>query len=497
MSKDYFGSTAAGEDLHRQSLRSGAVSMLAQGANMVVQFLSAIVLARLLLPEDFGLVAMVAAITGFASIFVDLGTRDALSQRESITEGEVSALFWINSGVGLVLTVMAMICSPLIARFYGEPRLVYITLAMALTFVLPSLYYAQYAIMRRALKFRQLAMVEVGANLLATLVTVVFAYETHSYWALVAKPVLKELFTAISVWATCGWHPGRPTFTPGVRDMLKFGINILGFAVTDYVAKSADRVALGYTTGPRDLGYYQNALVIYDNPLALFTLSLHGVAVATLTKLRGNLESFRRAWTTALSSLVFFAAPAFAILAVTAQDLVIVLLGGKWAHAGLLLTVMALRGPAHVVERTIGWLHVAAGRTDRWRRWGFVSCGVFLAALGCGLPFGVIGVVVSYTAFTYVVFVPAILYAGRALGISARHLFTAVGPQLIVALATAGVGLSLRYTVAAGLSPFTRLVMLTVVCGGLYLAVTVRLLRITQPIQLAVSLLGLRRESAK
>lgn len=489
MSTHYFGRLSASDDLHRRSLRGGAASMMAQGANMFVQFASAIVLARLLLPEDFGLVAMVAAITGLATVLVDLGTRDALSQRDEVSEGEVSALFWINVCVGIAFMITAMICSAPIAEFYGDPRLVNVTLALSLTFALPSFYYAQYALMRRALRFSMLAVIEVGANAFAAAITIAIAYESRSYWALVAKPVLKELFAAIGVWATCGWHPGRPTITPGVKDMLRFGLNIIGFGVADYVTKSADRVALGHRTGPEQLGYYQNALTLYDNPLTLFSASLHSVAVATLTKLRGDLDALRRAWSTALSSLVFFAAPAFVLLAVMAQDLVVVLLGGKWAHSGLLLAVMALRGPVHVVERSAGWLHVAAGRADRWRHWGFVNCGVLLVALACGLPFGVMGVVVSYTVFTYLTFVPAILYAGRALGITARDLFRAVGPQLIVSLGTAALGLWLRHTILAGLSPLARIGVLAAVCGGIYLAVMIVGFRMTKPIELAVSLL--------
>jgi PST family polysaccharide transporter len=252
---------------------------------------------------------------------------------------------------------------------------------------------------------------------------------------------------------------------------------------------------LGHATGPEQLGYYQNALTLYDNPLTLFTQSLHGVAVATLTKLRGDLEALRRAWSTAMSSLVFFAAPAFVLLAVMAQDLVVVLLGDKWAHSGLLLAVMALRGPAHVVERTAGWLHVAAGRADRWRRWGFVNCGVLLVALGFGLPFGVMGVVISYTVFTYLTFVPAILYAGRTLGITARDLFQAVGPQLIVSLGTGGLGLWLQHAVLADVSPLVRIAVLSVAGCAVYLVVMILGLRMTRPIELAVSLVRPRPRS--
>jgi len=469
--------------------------MMAQATSMVIQVVSTIVLARLLLPEDFGLIAMVAAITGFATIFVDLGTRDALAQRDTVTEGEVSALFWITVGVGLALTTATILGSRLIARFYAEPRLEHVAVALSLTFVLPSLYYQQYALMRRALLFQKLAAIDVGANVLATAVAIFVAYRGYGYWALVAKLVLTPFFAGIGVWVTCGWYPGRPTFTTGVTNMLKFGLNITGFTMADYVSRSVDRVALGYTTGPKDLGYYQNAFVVYDNPLTLFTVPLHGVAVSTLTKLRDNLPELRRAWAMALSSLVFFAAPSFALLAVTGQDLVVLLLGSKWAEAGVIVSILALRGPAHVVERTLGWLHVAAGRADRWRHWGLVSCAVLLVALFCGLPYGPIGVAASYTAFMYLLFAPAILYAGRPLGIGARDLIQAVGPQLTVALGIAGLGLFLRHTIFVDLSPLVRLLVLTALCGGMYMTIMILGFRMTKPIVLAVSLLRRRHGS--
>ncbi len=301
--------------------------------------------------------------TGFAVIFVDLGTRDALSQRDSITEGEVSALFWITFGTGLALTAVTVVSAPLIARFYDEPRLEHIAMALSLTFVLPALYVQQYALMRRALMFQKLAVIDVSSNLLATIVAILLAYHDYGYWALVSKPILAALFTVIGVWISCGWWPGRPTFNTGVKDLLKFGLNVTGFTMTDFVARSMDRVALGYTTGPRELGYYQNAFVIYDNPLALFA-PLHNVAVATLSKLRADRAALKRAWSIALSSVTFFAAPAFAVLAVTGQDLVFLLLGSKWAQAGVILSILALRGPAHVVERTAG-LVARSRRTSR------------------------------------------------------------------------------------------------------------------------------------
>src|SRR5262249_12788358 len=145
-----------------------------------------------------------------------------------------------------------------------------------------------------------------------------------------------------------------------------------------------------------------------------------------LGRAQNNLDELRRLWRKALSTLEFYAMPAFGILAVTGQDLIPVLFGSKWSQAGVIISILALRGIPHAVERTMGWLHVAAGRMDRWMRWGFVALCAQLIALFCGLPFGPTGVAVAFVACSFIMFVPAIAYSGRPLGISATDVLAAI-----------------------------------------------------------------------
>jgi polysaccharide transporter, PST family len=492
MSHAYFEDSARGHDLHRRSLRGGAMAMISQGGNVVTQVISTIVLARILIPEDFGLVAMVSAITGYVSVFVDLGTRDAVAQNPSLREGEASALFWITAATGLTFTLITVSCAPLIAGFYGVPKLRGITMAMSVPFMLSALYYQQYALMRRALMFRKLAIIDVSGNAVGTVVAILLAHFGYGYWALVWKPAITALVTACAVWATCGWWPGRPTFTSGVRQMIRFGLNVTGFIVTDIISRSIDRVALGHNFGPRELGFYQNALNVYENAANVSATSLHNVATATLSKLRDDVDALKRAWSTALSSLTFFAAPAFAVLAVVGQDLVVLLLGPKWKPAGTILCVLALRGPGQVVAITHSWLHMAAGRPDRWRHWGVFNCGFTIIALICGLRYGAIGVAASYAIVVYIVMVPAIVYAGKPLGIRARDVMVTVGPQVACALATAIFGLVLRQTLFTGKSVPLRLCLLCLLCSAFYLAVILLGFRMTKPLKLAASLVRRR-----
>jgi PST family polysaccharide transporter len=495
MSHAYFDDSARGKDLHRRSLRGGAMAMISQGGNVAAQVVSTIVLARILVPEDFGLVAMVSAITGYVAIFVDLGTRDAVAQHPRINTGEASALYWITAATSLTVALLTVICAPLIAAFYSAPKLTAITMAMAVPIMLSGLYYQQYALMRRALMFRKLAIIDVSGNVIGTALAIFLAHLGYGYWALVWKPAVTAFITASGVWVTCGWWPGRPTFTQDVKAMIRFGLNVTGFTVADTISRAMDRVALGHNFGARELGFYQNALNVYENAVNISSSPLHNVASATLSKLRDDEDALRAAWSTALSSLTFFVAPAFAVLAVVGQDLVVLLLGPKWKTAGIILSVLALRGPGQVVVNSIGWLHIAASRPERWRHWGMFNIGFTLIALLCGLRYGAIGVAAAYAILVYIIFIPAILYAGQPLGIRTKDVLATVGPQVFCSLATAGFGFVLRATLLEGLPALARLVILSVVCGAFYLAVMVLGFRITRPLALAASLL--HRRAAK
>jgi polysaccharide transporter, PST family len=476
------------EGFSKKSLHGGAISVAAQGINTAVQVGTTICLARLLVPEDFGLVAMVSALTGFANVLMDLGTRDAAVQKPKITQEELSTLFWLTTGLGTLFTAVIMLSATPIADFYHEERLIRITQFWGLTFVFTALSCQHAALLRRQLKFQKVAIIEVAANVLGAGIAIALAFSGRGYWALVFRPLATAVFMLILIWSSSRWIPGLPVFSQEVRQTVKFGMHITGFTISDYIARSADRVGLGYTVGAKALGYYHNAFTVYENALTVVTLPLHSVAVATLSKLRDNLDELRRAWSTALSSLVFFAMPAFVILAVIGPDLIVLLLGQKWADAGVILTIFALRGPAQVVERTLGWLHIAAGRADRWMRWGIVSCVVQVAAILCGLPFGIIGVATSYTLCMYLLFVPAIVYAGYPLQIGFSHLIRAIGPQLIGSLGAALVGFTLRVNFLSDFPAIQRMGFLILASVVGYLLITVCIFRVTKPIELGIRL---------
>jgi PST family polysaccharide transporter len=267
------------------------------------------------------------------------------------------------------------------------------------------------------------------------------------------------------------------------------GLHSVGFSVTDFVAGSSDRIAIGHRSGATSLGHYQNAMLVYDSMIGLLMTPAHGVAVASLSKSAHDLTELRRLWRKALLTLEFYAMPAFGMLAVTSQDLIVLLLGNKWAPAGVLLGILSLRGIPHTVERTLGWLHVSAGRTDRWMRWGIFAMCAQLVALFSGLPFGPTGVAVAYVVCMFLLFVPAIAYAGKPLGIHASDVIGAIWRPLAASLSAAAIGMALKYTLLIEWGAFERLVTLALVYAVAYLLISVGALGVRMPVRVLLALI--------
>ncbi len=298
---------------------------------------------------------------------------------------------------------------------------------------------------------------------------------------------MNALCVTFGAWFACRWRPGFPVFDDEVKSMVRFGLHVVGFSVTYTLAKAGDRIALGLFYRPDQVGYYQNAVTLYENSIFSVLAQVHTVGSAALSKLQSNPAALRQKYQAALSALAFFVMPAAAILSVTAEDLTVILLGEKWRAAGLLLSIIALRGIFQVVEGSQGWLHLSVGRADRWRNWGIVTAAVQVVAVLGGLPFGTRGVAIAVVIASLLIAVPSIIYAGRPIGIGAALVIHAVRPQLIGAIATAAGGWWLQTTALTDFSSFVRIVLSGGFCICIYLAIVVGLFRLTEPIKVAAA----------
>jgi O-antigen/teichoic acid export membrane protein len=483
--RHYFEDLEQSPDLGRLALRGGLAAVASTYGSGVLQIAAAIILARLLTPEDFGLVAIATLLTSFAPFLIDFGLGDATAQRRKITPRQVSSLFWISTGIGLALAAVVALCSPLIAWMYGEPRLESIALYSATTFVLWGISGQHLALLRRTMQFAVVAKMQILSIFIGLALAIPLAISGSGYWALVLRPIVSVFCIAVGVWIACEWRPGFPVLDKDVRAMVRFGMHVVGYAIVAAVARAVDRIALGFFYSPQQVGVYHNALILYENSIFSALTQIHSVGSAALGKFQSNPVDLRQKYEAALSTLAFFVMPGAVVLSVTAQDVVVLLLGEKWRVSGVLLSIIALRGIFHVIQVSQGWLHLSTGRPDRWKNWGMVTAIVQMVAVLAGLPFGPTGVAVAFVASGWLIAFPSISYAGRPVNISATSVLRSVGRQLLGALIAATSGWLLLVFVLTDNSELQRIVLLTAFCSTLYLLIVVGVLRLTDPITVA------------
>jgi O-antigen/teichoic acid export membrane protein len=442
--------------------------------------LSSVILARLLSPKDFGLVAMVTVFSGILLEFGSLRLSDATVQKRDLRQHQLSALFWINVVAGLVVAGILALCAPLISKFYGEPRLTSIVIAIASTFVLSGLCAQQLALLQRKMEFRRMAILDITATAFGVMVAIGTALSGFGYWALVLRRIGYGLASTVGIWSISRWRPGKPIIDEGVRSMLKFGANNLGSYSLTYFSRNLDNLLIGWRLGPGQLGIYDRAYQIFVMPVYQLMNPLATVAVSALSRVSDDRERYVRYFSKSLKMVVFFAVPLSAWVTLAGSDIVITVLGQKWAAAGHILQAF---GPGIVVMLINGkqqWLHISLGRADRFLRWNLLRFLVTSAFLICGLRYGAVGVAIGSVAAFYVLAGPGIIYAGRPVGLRLKTCWWDIVKFLVAGVVSAGIAWSLVYSnggLAIHLAPVWRIITSCAVVLASYITLTMLLLR--------------------
>ena len=443
----YLDVSALAKGLGLRAARGGVVTLASQFLRQVIHLGFTMVMARILLPSDYGLVAMVTAVTGFMSVFKDMGLSMATVQRQEISADQVSALFWVNASLGLALTLITAGLAPLLARFYKEPRLLWITLALAVGFLSSGFAVQHQALLQRQMRFATLALVDIATLLLECAVGIAAALAGWGYWALVLTSLSASLARTGGLWIACHWRPGRPVLHgSGLRAMLTFGGRLSVSNILTYLARNLDNVLIGRFWGQQQLGLYAKAYSLLLLPISMINAPIAAVAVPALSRLQNDPEAYKRLFLKAISLVAFVTMPGAAFLIGMSYDLIRVILGEKWVGASPMFLALGISAPVQAIWNAQGWLYVSMGRTDRLLKWSLVSSGLIVLSFVIGLPQGAKGVALSYSCAVLLIILPSFRYAFEPTAIRVLDLLGAVAEPLGASLISLALGvLLLRY----------------------------------------------------
>lgn len=409
-------------DLKGRSVRGGLFTLSSQGAQFVIQSISTVVLARLLTPADFGLVAMVTAITGLAGGFADLGLSEATIQRQEISYDQVSTLFWINVAIGLTLMMATAALAPVLAWLYKEPRLKEITLVLSLTFLIGGLKVQHDALLRRQMRFSSLAIRDVASYAVAVLVAVIMAWQGAGYWALVGFPLALGLTRTTLSWLMLRWIPGLPKLDDKVGSMIIFGWHVATSYVIYNVNRSADSVLIGWYWGAGPLGLYSRAYNLLMLPVRQLSSPVGSVLIPAFSRLQHNPERFARYYLRAINLVMWMSAPVFGFLFVAAEPVIVLILGNKWRGAAPVFQILAISAWAQLVLDSTVWSFVSRGQSGRLLKLLLFISPVIFVSFAIGLPFGIKGVALSGSLVVVAIIPWALKFSFRNTNLTLRRL---------------------------------------------------------------------------
>jgi PST family polysaccharide transporter len=387
---------AAHGDLGQTTARGAGVTLAAQGARFVLQLSSVAVLARLLSPRDYGLLAIGLVVVGIGEIVRDIGLSSAALRAPELSTRQRDGLFWLNAGAGLVLTAVAVAVAGPVAAAFSEPQLEPIVRTLAVTFVLNGLAAQYRAGLSRDLRFAALAGADVAAQLVAFAAALTAAALGAGYWALVAQQITQGAITLMTVVALAGWLPGRPRRGAALRPFLRFGAGITGTQVVYYMGSNLDNLALGLWAGPTALGLYNRGYQLLMTPLNQLRSPATTLAVPVLARLCDDPLRFAEYLKRSQLALGYPLAAGLALVAGAAAPVVDLVLGSRWQEMAPVLTLLAVAGAAQTLAFVGHWVYVARGLSGALLRFHIVALVLSAGCIAVGSRFGVVGVAAGY-----------------------------------------------------------------------------------------------------
>ncbi len=432
------------QNLKPKSVRGVLFMVGGSGADLVIRLVSTFLLARLLTPTDFGLVAMILSVTGIAEQFSELGLSTATIQCRELKHQQVTNLFWINVGAGCLLCLGICGLAPWIAKFYGNPDLVPMTVAIATTFIWGGLTVQHQALLSRQMKQAHMACVRVSASFLSLILAVVLALNHFGVWALAWREVSRALFVAAGMWLFCRWVPGLPYRNADIKGLLYYGSHITLNQFVIACISQLDRLLIGRFFGANPLGLYRQAQQLILTPIEQLRSPIYSVASPSLSILQTDPDRYRRYYQRILLVIALVAMPLGLFIAIYAEEITHVLLGPKWIAATVFLRIFGVVAFFKPCLDTTGVVMMTYGFSKRLLKLSVMYNTVFAISMAAGIHWGPEGVALSNVATLVLLMFPMLYFSLKRTPVSISAFFSAVSTPAIGSVVMAGALLAIR-----------------------------------------------------
>lgn len=377
-------------------MRGVLLTVGARSLKIVIQVAAVVVLARMLTPNDYGLVAMVMVVIGFAEVFRDFGLTQAAVQAPTLSRGQRDNLWWINTSIGAALMLLLFLLAPVIALWYRRPELVDLSRAMSVIFLINGMTAQYRADLTRHLRFRPLAVWEVVSPLVGLGVGIALASSGASYWALVGQQLTTATILLAGSAAVAGWVARRPRRGEPMAELMTYGWHLLGSQMLGYIGNNIDSLTIGTRFGTSAMGLYNRAFQLLMTPLGQLRGPTTTVALPVLARLTNDVEATNRYVQRGQMALGLVLVAGLGLIVGAAEPVTAIFLGSQWLAVEPILRLLAVAGAFHTLGYVAYWVYLAHGLTRMLLRYTVVTVAIKVVAVLLGSQWGLIGVATGY-----------------------------------------------------------------------------------------------------
>jgi len=450
------------KNLGGRALSGGVVTAAAQIIKFGLNLGGVIILARLLSPQDFGLVAMAGALMPILRTFREGGLSTATVQRENITHAQVSNLFWINLVLGGVIALIGASLAPVVSLFYRDDRLTVVTVLLSLSFLLGGAAVQHLALLNRQMRFKAVAAIDVAAALAGFAVGIIMAWLDFGYWSLVGMQLTTTTGEVLLTWIASGWRPQLPRRNAGTRPLLKFGASMTVYIFLRRLASGTDVILLGRFYGADAVGIYTRASALLLRPLDQFINPFDTVFIPVLSRLQDQPERYRTVFLQAYGAIALMSFVFAGLLVGLSEPLVHVLLGPRWGEVVPIFAWLTLAALYIPLSYAAMWLLSTQGRSRDLLTMSFASPTLTVLSVAAGLPFGAWGLAVSLSLVGLFIRLPVQYHiTGRSGPVSRKDLWKVFGVHLPLWGAVAATTIAVQHATS------DRSSLIQIVLGGL------------------------------
>lgn len=380
------------EDLKKETVKGVAWSAVEKFSTGGVLFLANIILARLLTPKDFGLLAVITIFVQIAQTFIDSGFSNALIQKKDRNQIDYSTVFYFNLAISILLYIILYFCSPLIAHFFDNSQLTSLTRVVGLNFVIGALVSVHKTRLTVQLQFKQQSLITLTSSIVAAVVSIFLAYKGIGVWALVALTLINISLQTILFYITIKWHPSLVFSTAAFKRLFSYSSKLLGASLIHLLYRNIYPIVIGKKFSPTELGYFNRADTMAMYPSTLISGVITRVAFPIFSRIQDDNLRLRNAYLKYITFASYIIFPLFIFIIILAKPITICLLTDKWILMVPMLQILCIDWMMdHLCQINLNVLFVK-GRSDLALRLEIIKKSLAILILFISLWWGILGV---------------------------------------------------------------------------------------------------------